>query len=168
VDDRCGPVLMVIRCVERHVLNYSGLGEAARIRNEEQAQLTNRVDATSRQLKDLQKQVNTLSTPPTQGKVAAQLATVRVKINQVDRDLLALRNAIEDDPAKALQIPLLKRDIDNIKVTNQASLLAMQQNLDRQHDLMKWVFGTFISGLIGLVVTGFASSKKRVPANSEA
>ena len=110
------------------------------------------MDATSRQLRDLQKQMNTLSAPPAQGKVAAQLATVRVKINQVDKNLNSLQGAIEQDPAKALQIPLMKRDIDNLRATNQASLITMQQSIDHQYDLMKWIFGTFIAGIAGLVV----------------
>ena len=81
-------------------------------------------------------------------------------VKQIDREVSALQDAILKDPAKALEMPLLRRDIESNQLANQAALVAVREELDRQYDLMKWILGTFALGVVGLIVTGISSRKE--------
>lgn len=53
------------------------------------------------------------------------------------RGLLKLENAILTTPSKALEIPLLQRDLENTKISQQAMISAVKDGVDRVYDLNK-------------------------------
>lgn len=71
---------------------------------------------------------------------------MNAKVRQVDQEVSALQDAILRDPAKALEVPLLRRDIESSQLANQAALATVRQDIDRQYDLMKWICGMPITG----------------------
>ena len=55
---------------------------------------------------------------------------------------------------------MLRKDIENARLSNQASIQAVQQDVDRQYDLMKFVVGTFALGFLALIAQAMAAWKK--------
>jgi hypothetical protein len=136
------------------------LTEIARAAAREQRALRARIEVNTREVQRLRSELNSLNKPPSQGAMAAQVGNLTSRMDQMDEDLSALENAILRDPAKALEIPLLERDLENNQLANQAALAAVRQDIDRQYDLMKWILGTFAVGIAGLIFTGLASVRR--------
>jgi hypothetical protein len=134
--------------------------EAGRALATSQRALSARANITAKEVQQLKAVIATLQKPPSQGKLASQVSSMESKVRQIDGDVSALQNAILRDPAKALEVPLLRRDIESNQLANQAALVAIQQDIDRQYDLMKWILGTLALGLIGLIFTGLSSRKE--------
>lgn len=85
--------------------------------------------------------------------LAGQLAAFSEELAQNGESLRRLEAVILEDPARALELPLLRRDLDNAQQINAQALASMRQDVDRQYDLMKWVVGTLALGLIGSFVS---------------
>jgi hypothetical protein len=112
------------------------------------------------QIKVLKKEISALKRPTDRRKVAAEVRGMREKVNQLDGEMSGLQTAILRSPAKAIELPLLARDLDNQRAANQASLAAIQQDIDRQYDLMKWIVGSFIVGIGGMVFAAIKSARE--------
>jgi len=120
------------------------------------ASIQKRLDDEDGRIRQLQSVVEGLATSPSQGRLAAQIRTLSGSVEKANADLLALQDALLDNPAKAVALPLLKRDLDNSRTSTQASILTLQQSVDHQYDLLKWMLGTFVLGLASVVLTVWA------------
>jgi chromosome segregation ATPase len=136
------------------------ISEAVQAAVRNQRELSVRIDTTSQEVQQLRSEVNSLKKPTSQGRLAAQIGSMSARVQRIDQEVSTLQDAILRDPAKALQVPLLRRDVDSNQLANQAALIAVRQDIDRQYDLMKWILGTFAVGVIGLILTGLTSRKE--------
>ncbi|HEV8602212.1 MAG TPA: hypothetical protein VGQ68_02330 [Gaiellaceae bacterium] len=114
----------------------------------------------SHEVASLQAQVKALRRTPRGSHAAADVAAMRVDVNRLNSQLSALETAVLDDPAKALQLPLLRRDLEATQEANRSANESTRDDVDRQYDLMKWVFGTFIVALLGTLVTALLALRK--------
>ncbi len=103
------------------------------------------------QVDRLRARVGALAAPPDSAVVASQLSDIRASIASLSKRAAALEDAILNDPEKALRIPLLSMQLDAVRVSGETSITALSQDIDRQYDLMKWLMGTFVLGLGGLI-----------------
>lgn len=114
-----------------------------------------RLDRLELQNKELKAQVETMSgaNVPGQAKLTAELKSIQNTVGRMDGQLSELKDAVIDDPSKALRLPLLARDLQATREASQASLSGLRQDIDRQYDLMKFVVGTLALSIIGTLVT---------------
>ena len=105
--------------------------------------------------KQLQEQVRALSgkKAPTQAKLAAQVNGLDVQVKKVNGQVAELRDAIQEDPVKALRLPLMARDVRSVREANEAAIDRVAEDIDRQYDLMKFVVGTLALSIIGTLTT---------------
>lgn len=89
--------------------------------------------------------------------VNAALENLSTRLGRIEASIL-------DDPSKALEVPLLRRDLDSSKDAAQDALNGIQRDVDRQYDLMKWTMGTLVLGMGGLVVNQIVSARKDAKA----
>jgi len=111
------------------------------------------------QVTHLTQRLDALSQPSSSTQVSAQLQAVSTTVGDLQSRLSTLEGAIVRSPDKALEIPLLRKDLDDLKNQGSSAISALQQDVSRQYDLMKWVLGTFVLGLGGLVFSVYKSSK---------
>jgi hypothetical protein len=88
------------------------------------------------------------------------VSAVAASVRGLDARLTALEGAIGESPVKALEVPLLRRDLENLKQSDAAATDGLRSDYDRQYDLMKWLLGTFVLGMIGTLATLFALSRR--------
>jgi hypothetical protein len=105
------------------------------------------------QLRRLQVQVSKLARPSNASRLTSRVDGMEQDVRQLEADQVELEDALLNNPAKALQLPLLARDIESDRRANEAALLAIRQEMDRQNGLMQWVLGTFALSVLGLLVT---------------
>jgi hypothetical protein len=112
-----------------------------------------RTHANEVQLKRMQLQVIKLSKPSNASRLTARVDGMEQDVLQLENDQSKLEEALLNDPSKALQLPLLARDIENDRKANEAAVLAIRQEMDRQNGLVQWVLGTFALSVVGLLLT---------------
>jgi hypothetical protein len=61
-----------------------------------------------------------------------------------------IESVILENPSKALEVPLLRRDLDNVKEQQQANVVAMRESVDRIYDLNKWLLGAMAVSVVSL------------------
>ncbi len=96
---------------------------------------------------------------PSQLALEVQQATSNIKA--LDSRLASLETAILANPAKALQIPLIQRDIDGLRLSQQAASTYLKESVDRIYDLNKWLLGGLAVSIITLALSTFFRSKTK-------
>jgi hypothetical protein len=131
---------------------------------EAQQLLSTQMSETKVLVERLQVEVRNLTTVPEGTQVAAQLQRLDKTVDSVADRLQKLEVVILSDPAKALEMPLLRNELDSTKKGYQSELLALREEVARIYDLTKWFIGlmfTMALGLIGLAVTNFLKAGKK-------
>ncbi len=108
----------------------------------------------------LKAQVAELTTVPQSVKVSTRLKELDVKVSSIDEKLNALNKAIMASPEKALEIPMLRRDVLALQKQYENATMSLEREITRAYDTIKWVVGTIVLGIIGLVVSLFLRGKR--------
>jgi len=95
---------------------------------------------------------------------------LRADLQSIDGRLSVIEQAVLDNPAKALQLTLLSREMDNLKANYQSNLESTRQEIGRIYDLNKWFIGlmfTMAIGLLSLAVSNFIKKPEKPPERQE-
>lgn len=90
-----------------------------------------------------------------------QYRALKSQADQLSARLTSLEKVILDTPAKALEVPLLRKDIDNNKQANTESLASMQHSVDRVYDQNKYVMLTIFASIVLLAISTFIKAGKK-------
>lgn len=130
------------------------IGAAAR-----EARLASRIDALERRLAAADSQASLRSSSAVDrialGALAHRQATADARMKR-------LEDVILPDPAKAIDLVLLHRDIDALRGTVSATGATAKQDIDRIYDLTKWIVGllfTMSLGILGLAAANVFKAK---------
>ena len=100
---------------------------------------------------------------PDEYKLKAQIVEVQSQINQLKDSLGKIETVILEDPAKALAIPLIMKDLDSMRNSYRSDLLGTKEEISRIYDQNKWFIGlmfTMAIGLLGLGISNFMQARK--------
>lgn len=122
--------------------------------------LAKRLDRLLVDVRDLEEQVDALKQTPSDTQLGAALAAVNATVSVLQNDVEEIGDAILDDPGKALQLPLLRQDLDAAQSSNVAAYGSLRNDIDRQYDLMKWLLGTFVVGMVATLVTAILALRR--------
>lgn len=89
----------------------------------------------------------------------AALKALSHRVETLDQELKKLSAAISDSPEKSLAIPMMRRDISSLEKQILTSSANTQIQLERMYDLFKWICGTLLLGISGIVLNHFYSKK---------
>jgi hypothetical protein len=84
-------------------------------------------------------------------------------IKKVKEDLVKINNVILDNPEKALTIPLLKKELNDLRTNIDKNQDIINSDIARIYDLFKWVGGlifTLILSLLGLAFSNVFFKKR--------
>ena len=92
------------------------------------------------------------------------------RLVQAETRQARLEEAITQDPLRAVQLPLLQRDLQHLREqveidrsvvrdTVQSEVRAMQGSVDRMYSLSQWLLGGIFFGMLGLALNSFFGSK---------
>jgi hypothetical protein len=79
------------------------------------------------------------------------VATASKRIASTRAEVVKLDNVILTTPDKALSVPLLRRDLDNQIAAGHDDIAAVENDVNRQYDLMKWILGSLGLGVLAMV-----------------
>jgi len=92
-----------------------------------------------------------------------QVAVLKADVDGLRSEVKRLTEAVGQSPEKALAVPLLRKDMDNLREGYRHDLDATQSEINHVYDLSKWFLGTVVTmalALVGLAVSNFLQLKK--------
>lgn len=82
-----------------------------------------------------------------------------VQLADLSNRMQSLEQAILATPAKALEIPLIQRDIEAIKQAQVTSIAVLKDSVDRVYDQNKWLLGGVSVSILALGLSAFLRAK---------
>ena len=113
------------------------------------------VESLKSELKLLRADAAKAATLPDEAKFAQQLVQLASNGKSLDERMQRLEAAILSSPAKALEIPLLQRDVENLRAAQQTNLTAVKDGVDRLYDINKWLLGAMAISIITMALGNF-------------
>lgn len=83
------------------------------------------------------------------------------RIQELEKKIETLNNIIIENPEKSLTIPLLNKDIENIKKENELQIELIKDKVETVVDLNKWILGLIFSLLITIVISNLSKNKSK-------
>lgn len=118
-----------------------------------------------KQIDDLRLQVQKVLTrpPPQPGAppVSAEVTAINNRLSVVEAEQKRLGAIITDNPEKAMSIPLMRRDIEDMKTNQVQAADGLKREVDRLYDLNKWIIGGLAAGVLGLLVREIFGRRER-------
>lgn len=97
----------------------------------------------------------------------AQILLLRAEVRSVADRQKRIEDAIPRDPARALELPLIREDLDNLRDAQSSSSQAVRQEVDRLYDVIKWLIGGGVSSLVAialsLLISRVDAKRKELP-----
>ena len=120
--------------------------------------LRQQVNALEQQLQAVNAALTDQS-PSTEVKLAAQLASMQKILEDTRVRIEKLETVILDNPAKALELHLMRRDLENVQAVQAANMASVKDGADRLYDLLKWIVGATAISILSLALTTFLKGK---------
>ena len=80
-------------------------------------------------------------------------AEMRNELNLLKRDVDIIKNAVTENPERAMSLPLIRRDIVSIEKDLRDFKIISSENINRIYDQNKWFLGLVASMAIGVLGT---------------
>lgn len=85
-----------------------------------------------------------------------EYSMLKERVESINERLTSIERSISDSPEKALSIPMLRKDQENMAKSMEAAKIAVKVEMDRLYEQQKWMLGGI--GAVLLTVIGAALS----------
>lgn len=119
-----------------------------------------RFESLASDISILKIQIAELTRVPESVAVSTKLQELDAKLTAVDAKMSALNNAIMASPEKALEVPMLRRDLLALQNQYESATKSLEREITRAYDTIKWVIGTIVFGILGLAASVFLRGKQ--------
>ena len=126
------------------------------ILEDESEQQKEKIENITVAIKGVNNSISSLSSIPENHGWKVEASEFSSELNSLKIRFKALEDALTVDPAKALSVPILRKDLDNTEKSLRAELLQTRAEVDRMYDQNKWFIGLMFT--IALSVLGMAAS----------
>ena len=96
-------------------------------------------------------------------KIDQQVIELQQQIDLLNSQIKNLYSVIDQDPLKAVSLPLIKKDVQILINSHQKDTSMLQREVSRVYDLYKWLFGilfTIILSIAGIVWNSMRAAKE--------
>lgn len=122
------------------------LGENERLRAQVAA-LTRRLEATQQR-------------PNVKPPASADISRVEAAIDELSKRQRRIEDAIARDPVRALEVPLLRRDLENMQGSQAQAIASIDQRVSQVFELNKWLLGAGALSLLAIALSTVLSHWK--------
>jgi len=131
---------------------------------EEIRELKDNLQSVNQKLERIELSITSLSKIPDESKLAIELNRVSGSVTEMQNKVANIEQVVIDNPSKALGIPLLRKDLDNLKESYKSDVLSVRQEIERVYDLNKWFVGlmfTMALSVLGLAISNLYKGKEK-------
>jgi hypothetical protein len=126
--------------------------------------LTNIVGKHQTMIEDITSRLQAITSATGQSPTDIQIASVRAELASTAKRVDGLDAAILNSSTKALSIPLLRQELQEMKANYQRDIESYNKQIDRIYDQNKCLIGLMFSmavGLIGLAISNFMQARSK-------
>jgi hypothetical protein len=102
-----------------------------------------------------------------QSGVETQLTALKQNIDDLGANLTSVRSqvttltaALGVDAEKSLSLPLLRKDVEDLKGGTQRDIDSVRAEMARTYDFIKWIIGLIVAALLGTVINNFVQTRR--------
>ena len=110
-------------------------------------------------IESINSRLEAISSIPEDVVISAKLAEIEVQLKDLSKQVTVINKAILQSPEKALEIPILKKDIESLQRQYIGTTQALEREMVRAYDTIKWVIGTIILSILGVAASVFLKAK---------
>lgn len=114
--------------------------------------------------KKIEKDMAEIKKYPVDSRITLRIKELDTSVSEMDQRLKSLESVIMQNPSMALEIPMLRKDLEVYKDSYQASNIALKDEIERFYDFNKWFLGlmfTMFVSIFGLAIANFLKSKNQ-------
>jgi hypothetical protein len=100
--------------------------------------------------------------------IQKDLDTLKVQVSDLKLKVDGLNSALSNTPEKALALPLLAKDVSDLKVFTSHDSDSLRAEMDRNADTNKWLIGLILAAVLGNVISSALSRGKAAGKKVEA
>jgi len=120
------------------------------------------LEAELKSVKDEQSRLNqrieALSQITDQTALSAEISGIKNSVNDLDIRFSKIENILVQDPQKSLEIPLMRKDLDNLVTTTDLQIALLRQDAERSYNLM---LVTIVALAIGILAPALGNLFKK-------
>jgi len=137
-----------------HIISQKDLNAAS-------SYLSSDFEVVNVKLERLKQQLEIVQELPKDISVATSIELIQKDVEYLNNKFKSIEKVILNSPEKALEIPMLKRDIESLQKQQNLSIQSLGREISRAYDTMKWVIGTILLGIVGLAISVFLREKQK-------
>jgi hypothetical protein len=118
-----------------------------------------RLDTLNHKINEIEQLVSSFSNLPKEDAAYIELRKLEASVKDIASRQDRLEAAIMQDPTKAVAVPILRHDLDSLKDSQQASIAALKDSVDRIYDLSKWLLGAMAISIVTLAIVNLLKQK---------
>jgi uncharacterized protein YoxC len=121
--------------------------------NSQLTDINGRLENVETVLSDIEKK-------PDQSSLGLEVSQIKVSVTDIQDKVNSLENIILDDPNKAVAIPLLQKDMENMKSLSDSQIQSLQQSVNQLYALLIGVVVVIGVGFLGIAASNLWGAKK--------
>ena len=92
---------------------------------------------------------------------SAEVALLRKRLDAIEAEQKRMTDVLADTPEKAMAVPMMRRDIDDMKVNQAQAADTSKREIDRLYDLIKSTIFALAAGVFGLLGVQYFERRHR-------
>jgi hypothetical protein len=104
---------------------------------------------------------------PNTGKLQVQLNVLKAAVADLKSRQQIIEQGLLNTPEKALQLPILHRELEAQKALHQANASALKESIDRIYDINKWLLGGMAVSVLTLALGNLMRGKRNTEGKSQ-
>lgn len=128
------------------------------IREQEQ-ELSESINIINREIDTIKSQLEDLIKVPESIQVAAKIKELDLHVAELNKKYDTIGKTILASPEKALDIPMLRRDISELRNRYESEIRSLEREHTNFSETIRWVIGSIIIGIIAIAVNIFYKGK---------
>ncbi len=117
--------------------------------------------AVENQINAIKEQIKVLTVIPKESAMASEIQAIKVSIKKLEVQVNVINKAIMQSPEKALSIPMLRKDVDALKLQNEHTAKSLEREIGSAYEIIKWVLGTIVLGILGISASVFVATREK-------
>ncbi|HEX8379188.1 MAG TPA: hypothetical protein VF619_01410 [Allosphingosinicella sp.] len=112
-----------------------------------------------RRVAELRRAQDALLSAPSGDPAANQIKVLNERLQAIEQRQGRIERALLADPVRALEVPMLRRDLESLRDAQSQGLTAVRQSVDQVYDLTKWLLGALAVGILSLAISNYFTRK---------
>ena len=126
-------------------------------------ELNETVQDITAQLKKIEKRISSISKIPDEDTLYSEIRKLTEEIGVLKSRQEKIEAAMPTNPAQALEIPLLMRELAEIKLSQKENVASLKESVDRIYDFNKLLLGTMAISMITLALGNLFKPRESKP-----